>query len=499
MAESTSNSGLNSAESASSLEHALLESLFYNEMMMMDGSASSSTSDMSVSSDFMAYLSANAENPQNTPDAGAIAEKAMLRDFGVAATSGDATDTNTNTDTAASNKLQPSDPVPDPDQWPSVSETSPHTLQTHEPKIVVTQPRQQPKRNSEIPQKEEKPEGQNHLLISQFATLAGRLGISLPSDVLTSLSRQAKDGNVTNAQESLQALSQLIQAQAQEAVQPDANANGKSSGPEVVPAVHPQQTVAEAAIATVTETRKRTEATVSTKAPLYSKRRKKPRLADCETKLAQLKAENEMLKRHLDTISNRSQKFDEERKAQEQQMKKLMNEGAGPEQLNPLLSKFSEVYSDYGRHRDQELTFHLEQLQRLVAPTNFTKMGLWTLGQNERFYTDLKRNPIAGILREELGITSQQGRKILEQSQKIRDLSENLKHCLRLLGKLKSICEHKQKVFSNRMSKCQEILTPLQVVKLLLWVDDHANILESTCPGWGSERIHCPAKRETTT
>ncbi len=134
---------------------------------------------------------------------------------------------------------------------------------------------------------------------------------------------------------------------------------------------------------------------------------------------------------------------------------------------------------------------------RLVAPTNFTKMGLWTLGQNERFYTDLKRNPIAGILREELGITSQQGRKILEQSQKIRDLSENLKECLKLLGKLKYLCEHKKKGFSDRMSKCQEILTPLQVVKLLLWVDEHSHILESTCPGWGSERIHGKVKKES--
>ena len=150
-------------------------------------------------------------------------------------------------------------------------------------------------------------------------------------------------------------------------------------------------------------------------------------------------------------------------------------------------------------------------------------MGLWTLGQNERFYTDIKRNPIAGILREELRITPQQGRKILEQSQKIRDLSENLKQCLRLLGKLKSICEHKQKVFSDRMSKCQEILTPLQVVKLLLWVDENSTILESTvswpnsfhcvssfsidqcvffpsiqCPGWGSERIHSRIKKDSS-
>jgi hypothetical protein len=128
-----------------------------------------------------------------------------------------------------------------------------------------------------------------------------------------------------------------------------------------------------------------------------------------------------------------------------------------------------------------------------VAPTDFTKLGLFALGRNEKN----KRNPIAGILSEELEITPNQGRKILEQRQKIRDLTDNLKECLRLLGKLKSICEHKQKVFSDRMSKCQEILTPLQVAKLLLWVDEHADVLESTCPGWGSERIHGSAKKES--
>ena len=66
-------------------------------------------------------------------------------------------------------------------------------------------------------------------------------------------------------------------------------------------------------------------------------------------------------------------------------------------------------------------------LDRLVAPNIFTKMGLWTLGQNEGFYTNPKRNPIAGILRKELGITPVQGRKILEQRQKIRIVCDNLK------------------------------------------------------------------------
>lgn len=111
------------------------------------------------------------------------------------------------------------------------------------------------------------------------------------------------------------------------------------------------------------------------------------------------------------------------------------------------------------------------------------------MGQNEGFYTNPKRNPIAGILRKELNITPKQGRKILEQRQQIRDVCDNLKQCIVLLGKLKGICEHKQKIFHDRMSKCQEILTPIQVVKLLLWVDEHSHLLESVCPGWGSERI----------
>lgn len=468
-----SHTDITNSESSSSLEHALLESLFYNEMMMMDDSAPAGLSD------FMTLLGS---------DVGVISEKDILKDFGVSQ-NGDLRDCNPGSsvqsfsrpllfETDTSQKLDPTDPSGNSD----------------------------------------KESGQKNLLISQFAVLAGRLGISLPSDVLSSLSRHANtndtvpdsgDGEQVSYQRSLQALSQLIQAQSQldcpvasnhantgssdEANSSPEKLDGSTSGYDV-------EDCAEAAIASVTETRKRTqgEAIKDTKAPLYSKRRKKPRLADCESKLASLKAENETLKRHLDTITNQSNKFDEERKAQEQEMKRLMHEGAGPEQLNPLLNQFSEVYSDYGDNRHKELTFHLQQLQRLVAPTNFTKMGLWTLGQNERFYTDIKRNPIAGILREELRITSQQGRKILEQSQKIRDLSENLKECLRLLGKLKSICEHKQKVFSDRMSKCQEILTPLQVVKLLLWVDDNSNILESTCPGWGSERIHSRAKKESS-
>jgi hypothetical protein len=124
--------------------------------------------------------------------------------------------------------------------------------------------------------------------------------------------------------------------------------------------------------------------------------------------------------------------------------------------------------------------------QRLVNPTNFTKMGLWTLGQSN---SDTKRNPIAGILVKELTITPQQGRKILDQSEKIRTLCVNLRETHALLVKLKALCEKKTQIFQDRMNKCTKILTSERVVKLISWINEHTELLRTLCPGWGTEQI----------
>ena len=106
-------------------------------------------------------------------------------------------------------------------------------------------------------------------------------------------------------------------------------------------------------------------ATGSENKPTYSKRRKKPRLSDCEAKLAQLKAENEQLKRHLQNISNKAHKFDMEKENASKQIAQLMHDpNAGPNEMEISVRKFSDMYSDYGINRQQELSFHLEQLQR---------------------------------------------------------------------------------------------------------------------------------------
>lgn len=375
------------------------------------------------------------------------------------------------------------------------------------------------------------PQDRARQLVDQFATLASRLGIDLPDSVLQSLTSAAakkEEKMVANQAVTSTGLSDLSDinnpSTSVKTLLGGTNKKVINDDKNIVtlaPTIMELRKTAEESIAAVTRKRedhltkiskKKSDekrkgiklesapvsatdilvtndnnSTINDSKPTYSKRRKKPRLSECETKLAQLKAENEQLKRHLQNVSNKAHKFDMEKEEAGKNIARLIHDpNAGPHEMEMSVSKFSDMYSDYGINRQQELSFHLEQLQRLVNPADSTKMGLWTLGQSNR---GTKKNPIAGILVKELDITPQQGRKILDQSEKIRKLCDNLKEAHSLLVKLKILCEKKTRCFQDRMSKCTEILTSKQVARLIIWINEHTQLLEKVCPGWGTEHI----------
>ncbi|KAG7361045.1 hypothetical protein IV203_036145 [Nitzschia inconspicua] len=400
------------------------------------------------------------------------------------------------------NQQQQQHPFPNGSPEPALQTEPPVPISVSNPQIVV-------------------PRDKARQLVDQFATLASRLGIDLPDTVLQSLTTAAarNDPSLVQTKEQQQTRTGPTNNKEEEEEQELSNSaqdensrNGNTKMDVVVaPTLAELRKTAEEAIAAVTRKRswehqdsigsndnqggddsKSDEGgnngsanSISGK-PTYSKRRKKPRLAECESRLARLQAENEQLKRHLENVSNKAHKFNQEKEEAGKRIAQLIHENAGPEAMAVAVRKFSDMYSDYGVNRQQELTFHLEQLQRLVNPTNFTKMGLWTMGQNNH---DPKKNPIAGILVKELTITPAQGKKILDQSEKIRKLCDNLRETHALLVKLKTLCEKKKQIFQDRMSKCTEILTSQQVVKLICWINEHSELLGTICPGWGTEQI----------
>jgi len=382
-------------EGSSSLDHALLESLFYNEMVALGD-------DFSESSLLGGLAPPASETGDAVAQVAVDVEKEILSGF----------------DSPAAAVAGPPPPKP-----PVIMSTTAAAASAVVPPVFF-QGQQRPRgiRHNVAPlsaavSEEEK----RKKLVTQFATLAGRLGIDLPPQVLQKLTANAAAASTSN---------QNIQQQASLSSKPASSLSVTKTDAVVsanAPIEQQLQSTATEAIAAVTQKRSAEDSTSNNNATSakYSKRRKKPRLSDCERKLAELQSENALLKRHLDNISNAKRVTDSERIAAEQRMKQMLESNAPDEELAPVIQSFTELYSDYGRKRHEELNFHLEQLQRLANPTNFTKMGLWTLGGQSRNKSG--NDPIAGILQRELDITQQQGRKIIEQRQEIQDVCSNLK------------------------------------------------------------------------
>jgi hypothetical protein len=342
-----------SSDASSSLDHALLESLFYNEMLLMDDPADEEllpAPDLSLPPVMAVPLTTTATNPlantTTTLPTNPPSNNNMNGSYVPPVMNGAA-------HTVLPPPLAPNPPasVPPPQQqWAAAPNQStgmaipqyPSNFSMPSASVTSTMPlMQQQQQPSEVSQE------RATLLVQQFATLASRLGISLPPNVLSSLTVAAA------ANESAQgALPPAVATSA-----PDATVSHEP--PPVTKAI---ENTAQAAIAAVNESHNKRRKQGAQ--PLYSKRRKKPRLSDCEAKLAALKAENEMLKRHVRNVTKKAQAFDQERQRATEEMKRMLQQGAPPEMINPVIAKFSEMYSDYGRHRHEELTFHLDQLEK---------------------------------------------------------------------------------------------------------------------------------------
>ena len=528
---------------ASSLDHALLESIFYNEMIQMDDSMSL------ISSSLLSTLAADGSvRQQQQSDNASLslsidsAASHLHHDphtdstiSGVPYSHHEAPQAqqpypNDHTEAIAGQSHLPSSgqaPLHLPEtagstmatMATSLASTTPssnhsHSLPVHgingstaaaaaaAPADLLTQQHSQSSGgNNSNPETDE---DKRKKLVSQFAALASRLGIRLPEEVVSSLTSQPGENHGAVLQQALGAMGATVTTTTP-SVSPT-NSTSAQQPPKASTATTSVQQLAQAADAAVAAaSRKRVAQAAaeadhsdgtsnnnnSNKQAPYSKRRKKPRLSDCEAKLAELQSENSMLKRHLANLSSQTQHLEEERLKQEARMRNMLDQGATDTELDNEVKHFQEMYSDYGRRRHQELHFHLDQLQRLANPTNFTKLGLWTMGQQ----SSNSRNPIAGILQKELNISTQQGKKILEKRKRIQDICSNLKECLALLANLKTLCAEKTQTFHDRLSKCREILTPKQVVKLIIWINENTEMLESVCPGWGSENISGSVKK----
>ena len=221
-----------------------------------------------------------------------------------------------------------------------------------------------------------------------------------------------------------------------------------------------------------------------------AKKRPRDEVRHLEERIKQLQEENSALRLHVLNVSQRTTEIQRHRHAMETEMAEKMNssDSGSEQQLAGLVKKYSDIYSDYGQYRQKEVAFHLENLERLLVPTLVTKMSLWTLQQDQQFFSS--KSPLWDSISKALDITQEQSERIQQGRQRIKALLGQLQESLNLLGELRDSIKKRHAHFDSQCGGLAQIATPKQTVQFLMWMEANKKELASLVPLWttGAEK-----------
>lgn len=116
---------------------------------------------------------------------------------------------------------------------------------------------------------------------------------------------------------------------------------------------------------------------------------------------------------------------------------------------------------------------NLEQLKRHATPTMLVKLAMWNIAQETGDLNHSRRSPFTIPIKKQLGITDEQDWTIVEQRDKIRSICAKFKKSPALIKKTKTLCDVQTRSVKKEMSQVEKVLTPHQIIKLLVLVDNN--------------------------
>ncbi|KAL4174100.1 hypothetical protein KRP22_006040 [Phytophthora ramorum] len=78
-----------------------------------------------------------------------------------------------------------------------------------------------------------------------------------------------------------------------------------------------------------------------------------------------------------------------------------------------------------------------------------------------------------GILADELEVSDEQQRQILERRAAITKVRDDLNHTLSIVKKLEDVTDEKNTALEAQVAQLQQILTPSQATKFIIWVKEN--------------------------
>lgn len=154
------------------------------------------------------------------------------------------------------------------------------------------------------------------------------------------------------------------------------------------------------------------------------RRRKREHILGVEKRCRQLERENMELRSQLHAGKEAMKQEEREKNRVCEELEKMIQRGASEKELAEKIDNFKEQYSDYGHGRRSALRYHLHQIERLLLPTQVTKMCIWALRQDDSFWQDEEdETSLPVILAKELGLTDDQKNRIQQQRYEYHVLS----------------------------------------------------------------------------
>jgi chromosome segregation ATPase len=124
-----------------------------------------------------------------------------------------------------------------------------------------------------------------------------------------------------------------------------------------------------------------------------SRRRKKEQVDQLEKKLKALEQETNRLRLQLNVGKDTIEKEKKENQMITQMATSLIERDGSDAEFKDIIEKFQSRYKEYSDARIKQIEYHLNQLQRLILPTQTTKMILWSLHQDDDFWKEEPDDP----------------------------------------------------------------------------------------------------------
>jgi hypothetical protein len=210
---------------------------------------------------------------------------------------------------------------------------------------------------------------------------------------------------------------------------------------------------------------------------------KKGKVEGLEAKVRQLEEENQVLKSQL-RIGKEPVTLDEQaRQELTTKLDELVNAGAADTEIYKVLKQYVIKFSDYGPDRSRLVEKHMEQLDRLLAPTQISKLCMWSLHQDEDFFRatnyDLNSDQpdsLWAVMCKEIEATPEQQEQFKKYREQAIQLTRELRFTNRECQDLRQRLARKNKAFAEEMAELSQILTPKQMALFVLFVShNHAS------------------------